>query len=81
MCLHASLFGEFVRRRNHEDADREIRQWAQRVIVEWTTGSHKADEPGDAFDFWKAQYASHWPSAAAKASTRPAWLTKKAATV
>lgn len=58
VCLPASLFSEFVRRRNHDNADMELREWALAVEGEW---SERPDEPGDAFDFWKARYAEKWP--------------------
>ena len=63
ICLHASQFGEFVRRRNHPDADREIRDWCLAVEREWGPDGPRADdEPGDAFAFWKARYAEQWPA-------------------
>lgn len=67
VCLPAALFGEFVRRRNHLNADREIRDWALVVDNEWSEGgAHAADEPGDAFDFWKARYEERWPATPSK---------------
>lgn len=75
VCLHASLFGEFVRRRNHADADTEIRDWALSVEHEWGPGGrHEATETGDPFDFWRAQYDLKWPApVTAKKSGVPAW--------
>jgi hypothetical protein len=76
VCLHASLFGEFVRRRNHDGADMELREWALRVEREWGPGGpRETDEPGDAFDFWRAQYEREWPSpVTVKADPRvPKW--------
>lgn len=64
ICLHASQFGEFVRRRNHDGADAEVRTWAFDVITAWTDGEFGATEPGDPFDFWRARYAERWPAAA-----------------
>lgn len=65
VCLHATLFGEFVRRRNHADADREIRDFCMDVERQWGDGSPNANvEPGDPFEFWKARYAERWPAAA-----------------
>ena len=61
ICLHASLFGDFVRRRNHDGAETEIRDWANAVLDEWTGGPHRTTEPGDQFEFWKARYAERWP--------------------
>lgn len=63
VCLHASLFGEFVRRRNHADADSEVRTWAGAVLSEW---SDRPDEPGDPFDFWRTRYEEKWPPVKAK---------------
>ena len=73
VCLPASLFSEFVRRRNHADADREIRDWAMVVEAEWgPDGPRASEEPGDSFEFWKARYADKWP--AMKVDSRlPAW--------
>ncbi len=77
VCLHASLFNDFVRRRNTPNADQEIRAWAAGVIDAWTTGVFQATEPGDSFEFWKARYAETWPMAtAATASKTPAWVQK-----
>ncbi len=65
VCLHASQFSEFVRRRNHPDADREIRDWALTVEREWgPAGPRAREEPGDPFAFWKARYAEQWPATA-----------------
>lgn len=70
VCLHASLFGEFVRRRNHDNADMEIRDWALAVEREWGPDGPRAHvEPGDPFDFWKARYSERWPAESAKASS------------
>lgn len=68
VCLHASLFSEFVRRRNHPAADQEIRDWAMVVEGEW---AEKPEETGDPFDFWRARYAEKWPAATAPA--KPKW--------
>ncbi len=63
VCLHASQFSEFVRRRNHPDADREIRDWCLAVEREWgPAGPRAREEPGDPFAFWKARYAEQWPA-------------------
>lgn len=70
VCLHASLFGEFVRRRNHAGADEEIRAWAMTVEQAW---AEKPEETGDPFDFWRARYAEQWPAATAPA--KPKWGT------
>jgi hypothetical protein len=70
VCLHASLFNDFVRRRNHDDADREVRTWADGVIDAWTDGPFRSIEPGDPFDFWKARYAEQWPAATSNASKK-----------
>lgn len=77
VCLHASLFNDFVRRRNHDNADEEIRQWADGVVDEWTTGTFATIEPGDPFDFWKARYAERWPAAVVSpAKSVPPWLQR-----
>lgn len=82
VCLPASLFDEFVRRRNHADADMEIRDWALTVEREWGTESrHAGDEPGDPFEFWKARYADHWPTATHAQASKweanlPPWARK-----
>lgn len=78
VCLHASLFGEFVRRRNHDGADAEIRDWCMVVEREW---AERTDEPGDAFDFWRARYAEKWPPVQSmkKPSRLTAWRPDEAA--
>lgn len=63
ICLHASLFGEFVRRRGHANAEREVSDWASAVAKDWVEGgAHAHDEPGDPFDFWRARYEERWPA-------------------
>lgn len=75
MCLHASLFSDFVRRRNTDNADQEIRDWAMNVEREWGPGGPKAHlETGDMYDFWKARYAEKWPAAAKAERSGPAVL-------
>ena len=77
VCLHAEQFGEFVRRRNTDNADQEIRAWAARIIDDWTTGANAHVEPGDQFDFWRARYEDQWPSPqGTRKSKRPAWLNR-----
>lgn len=66
VCLFAAQFNDFVRRRNHDGAEREVRKWAEGVIDVWTSGQHSADEPGDPFDFWRDRYAETWPAMKAK---------------
>lgn len=61
VCLHASQFNDFVRRRNHPNADQEIREWAASVLDAWSIGPHAQTEPGDPYDFWRARYAETWP--------------------
>ena len=62
-CLHASQFNEFVRRRHHAGADREIRDWCLAIERDWgVDGPRAGDEPGDPFAFWKARYAEQWPA-------------------
>lgn len=78
VCLPAALFGEFERRRNHDNANRELRDWAMEVEREWGPGGSKSGlEPGDVYDFWKARYAERWPAATAIADRRtPSWATR-----
>ena len=53
-----------MRRRNHADADREIRDWALAVERDWgVEGPRAQDEPGDPFAFGRARYAERWPAA------------------
>ena len=74
VCLHASLFGEFVRRRNHDGADTEIREWAMVVEREWGVDGPKARvETGDAFDFWRDRYREQWPAAPAAKPKAGKW--------
>lgn len=76
VCMPAVLFGEFVQRRNHPDADREIDGWATGVLNDWAEGGKFGHlEPGDSFDFWRAQYALKWPAAAVSSADKrlPVW--------
>ncbi len=63
VCLHAAQYGEFVRRRNHDNAEAEVRTWAERIVDAWTMGPFAAVEPGDPFEFWRTRYAETWPAA------------------
>ena len=75
VCLPASLFSEFVRRRNHDGADMEIRDWAQDIEREWGPGGRRTgEEPGDPWAFWKSRYSEQSP--AAKPARGPDWLQK-----
>lgn len=71
VCIAAAQFGEFVRRRNHDGAEAEIRAWANRIVDLWTHGAHANDEPGEIFDFWRARYAETWPPSSAAAPRTP----------
>ena len=62
VCVPGALHGEFVRRRNHTDADKELRSWYLEVDKDWQSGAHALQEPGDSFQFWKARYEERWPS-------------------
>jgi translation initiation factor IF-1 len=65
VCVPAFLHAEFRTRRNHDGADMELRNWYLAVDLEWHSGAHARDEPGDAIAFWRARYAEQWPPAAA----------------
>ena len=74
VCMPGTLFDEFVRRRNHDNAEIEIRDWALEVELTWADFD---GEPGNPFEFWRARYRERWPtssrartSAAAKESNR-----------
>lgn len=75
VCLHSSLFDEFVRRRNHPGAQRELDAWTTEVEREWgPDGPRASEEPGDPFAFWKARYEDKWPSSRSAAASRlPEW--------
>lgn len=63
ICVPAELHGDFVRRRNHPDADSELRDWYLATDRQWCDDPVLAEtEPGDAFAFWKARYAERWPT-------------------
>lgn len=80
VCLYASQFNEFVRRRNHDNADTEVRQWAAGVVDAWTSGAFATVEPGDSLDFWKARYAEQWPAAAiGPVKPMPEWYRRSQA--
>lgn len=75
VCLPAPLFGEFVRRRNHDNADGEIRDWAMEVETAW---GDRPDEPGDPYEFWKARYSEKWPTARATVGRNtPKWAVNQ----
>lgn len=77
VCVPAALHGEFVRRRNHDGADKELRDWYLVVDQQWSEGGEFGTvEPGDAFVFWKARYAEKWPAPVATKDTRPEWMKK-----
>lgn len=71
-CVFASQHADFVRRRNHDNADQELRDWYLRIDAEWSDGPHAADEPGECFKFWEAQYSVQWPTSAAVRPSQPA---------
>jgi hypothetical protein len=73
-CLHVGLFSEFVRRRNHAEADAEIRTWAGEVEEQWRD---RPEEPGDPFDFWRRRYDEKWPSTANSKPTFGSWRPKE----
>lgn len=63
ICLPAWLFTEFMGRRNHDNADQELRAWAMTVESEWGPGGPKARvETGDALEFWRTRYSEKWPT-------------------
>ena len=77
VCVPAFLHDEFRKRRNHDNADMELRDWYLVIDAEWAIGGPKADqEPGEPLSFWRARYEEHWPSPAAGLK-QPAWMTQK----
>lgn len=85
VCVPADLHSRFVRARNHDHADRELRDWYLAVDVVWTDGAKK-DEPvgGNDYAFWRARFSERWPSAddvaqLPRRDNRPAWTRKAGA--
>lgn len=74
VCVPAALHDTFRRERNHQDADRELRDWYLVIEREWGPNGLKAQEPtgGDEFRFWRARYAEQWPAAPAATTSKPA---------
>ena len=79
VCVPAFLHDEFRKRRNHDNADMELRDWYLAIDGEWAIGGPKADqEPGEPLSFWRARYEERWPGpAAARGGKQPAWMTQK----
>jgi uncharacterized protein YdaU (DUF1376 family) len=75
VCVPAGLHNEFVQRRNHLNADQELRAWYPFVDREWAVGGpRERDEPGDVYSFWRARYAERWPSVGGRSDSRlPKW--------
>lgn len=74
VCMPRVLFREFLKRRNHPDADREIYDWCLEVEREWASSS---DEPGDSFKFWRRRYDERWPAAKADKPVFGTWRPKE----
>lgn len=62
ICVPAFLHTEFVGRRNHLQADKELRDFYGEIEIDWSTGAHQHDEPGDPVVFWRAKYDERWPA-------------------
>jgi uncharacterized protein YdaU (DUF1376 family) len=85
VCVPADLHSRFVRARNHNDADSELRKWYQRVDDEWSVGAKKdANTGGDDYRFWRARFDEQWPDASAAKrpshadSRLPTWARESA---
>lgn len=77
VCVPADLHVQFVKARNHPNADQELRAWYAAVDEEWSTGAKAtANTGGNDYRFWRARFDERWPdeSQAAKGTKgRPAW--------
>lgn len=72
VCVHSSQHDAFVRRRNHLQADQELRDFYTAIDDAWSTPPLDTVEPGDPFDFWRARYDERWPAPMKAAARRPA---------
>lgn len=62
VCVPGDLHGQFVRARNHQDADRELRDWYLAVDNEWSIGARKDENPGgNDYRFWRSRFDERWP--------------------
>jgi uncharacterized protein YdaU (DUF1376 family) len=76
VCVPAELHSHFVRARNHDGADRELRDWYLDVDNAWSVGEFKdANTGANDYAFWRARFDEKWPAASApKTNTRvPTW--------
>lgn len=65
VCVPADLHNDFMRARNHDGADKELRQWYLAVDHEWAVGSKKDVSPGgNDYKFWRARFEEEWPAVA-----------------
>lgn len=62
VCVPGDLHAKFVRARNHDGADRELRDWYLVVDNDWSVGAHKDTNPGgNDYTFWRARFDEKWP--------------------
>lgn len=77
VCVPGDLHSRFVRSRNHDGADHELRDWYLVVDREWSDGEKKAESTGaDDYLFWRARFNEKWPAVVAAHATsqrRPTW--------
>lgn len=83
VCVPADLHVQFVKARNHDAADRELRDWYSLVDHDWSVGAHKDTNPGgNDFKFWRARFDEKWPPVVVvpptRASRLDAWQPRSA---
>lgn len=79
ICVPAGLHAQFMRHRNHLNADQELRAWYLEVEREWAVGTHQHDSPGaDAFAFWRARFDEQWPQTVKTRVSKPTAGPEKA---
>lgn len=72
VCVPADLHGKFVRARNHDGADKELRDWYLAVDREWSDGSRRAESTGaNDYAFWRARFEEQWPAQVPVATKKP----------
>jgi uncharacterized protein YdaU (DUF1376 family) len=79
VCVPADLHSDFVTSRNHDGADRELRDWYLSVDNAWSVGEFKDANTGASnYSFWRARFDEKWPAVKpqAKPTNQPEWMQR-----
>jgi uncharacterized protein YdaU (DUF1376 family) len=82
VCVPADLHVQFVKARNHDGADKELRDWYGAIDHDWSVGEHRDTNPGgNDFKFWRARFDEKWPAPVVSKSKSPwaGWTPKAGA--